>query len=1121
MAEVKDKVLLQVDVDIKGLITGIATGRESLQKLFKEQAEVAKQMSLLAAAGKEATQEFKDLQREAILLEQKEKALTTEIRNQEKAVQLSLAADQNKQDSLRQLQNQLAASIREWNLLSESERETSERGKALSASITSLNTKLKEQEASTGRNQRNVGNYAGALESVKQKLTELANLKADINKAGFENAQNTLDDINAGISNLAAESKDKFSQVQAALLATGKTTIEQAGSLKELTQLIKAYSDASLLATDDVKAQFVNLAAEAKDKLGDIKQEIKNLASDTSTFNAITEGVKTVVAGFTLIQGASGLFGKESENIQLAIQKTASALLVLNSVTEITNALQKESSLVVKATAAAQFLWNGALAVSTNLLRIFGITTSATTVGVRIFTAALISTGIGALVVGIGLLIANFSKVKSSIQDLSAFIQSKVGIFGVILSPILQLIFLADKLIDILPKIGKAIGLLDNDQAEGLKKNAEALKTQQEAIVQRYEIESRLAKAAGQDTATIEAEKLKAQKENITKQIGNLLLLKQANGKLTDDQIKDLDELKKAYVKTYADIVVAQKEFETEKQKIADKLQTDLLAIEIKRRQLEGSDTTNQQLELAEKEREQAVKIATAKGEDITGIEAAFSLRVAEIQKEAADKQRALAFDVRQSIIDITKDGLEKEIAAEQLARDRKLAAVSGNSKEEIRIRENILEESKNNLKSLNQKFAEEELQTLIRNEEHELEIRRTLAEAKDQQAIAEARTQLERNARELEEINHQSKLKIEALELAKKKELAAEDKLTADELQRIQGTKDFKLLSEQEKINKLNGITEQGAVNRELIQQKYDALEFESVKSSTDRISQVKLEGLNALAQADLEFANLRLDAGAENASKELDLMMSQLNAQEAVEISSKQRTEEEKNLIHEKYEKLRTQITLQNEAQKLGVITNALDTAAGFFSKDSAQYKALAISKALINTYLGVTQSLAAYAWPFNAIAAAASLAAGLQNVDAIRSQKSGFYDGGYTGDGNPTSESTAVGPRPWTYHKREYVIPHKVLSHPEVSPFVKNVIEPLRRRTHGRQSVHQFSGGGFAPTAGFTSSQSIPVPTTEDMEIAFTRAISKMPAPVTFIEDIKSATDRTTRLAERQKA
>ena len=73
------------------------------------------------------------------------------------------------------------------------------------------------------------------------------------------------------------------------------------------------------------------------------------------------------------------------------------------------------------------------------------------------------------------------------------------------------------------------------------------------------------------------------------------------------------------------------------------------------------------------------------------------------------------------------------------------------------------------------------------------------------------------------------------------------------------------------------------------------------------------------------------------------------------------------------------------------------AIDNLQSIFSALGAQNKkafeankALAVASALVNTYQGATKALATYPFPFNLIAAAGAIAAGMAQVSAIRSQQ-----------------------------------------------------------------------------------------------------------------------------------
>ena len=62
-------------------------------------------------------------------------------------------------------------------------------------------------------------------------------------------------------------------------------------------------------------------------------------------------------------------------------------------------------------------------------------------------------------------------------------------------------------------------------------------------------------------------------------------------------------------------------------------------------------------------------------------------------------------------------------------------------------------------------------------------------------------------------------------------------------------------------------------------------------------------------------------------------------------------------------------------------------------------------------------------------NIVAILAALGAGYSAVRSVTQQSQGFKDGGYTGDGDPSEQSNALGSRGYLYHKKEYVMPESV--------------------------------------------------------------------------------------------
>lgn len=141
---------------------------------------------------------------------------------------------------------------------------------------------------------------------------------------------------------------------------------------------------------------------------------------------------------------------------------------------------------------------------------------------------------------------------------------------------------------------------------------------------------------------------------------------------------------------------------------------------------------------------------------------------------------------------------------------------------------------------------------------------------------------------------------------------------------------------------------------------------------------------------------------------------------------------------------------------------------------SKDNAELqKAIAVFQIAISSAEAIAKitSISAAGDPYTyAIRVAANVATVLANIARataiLNSAPKEFYEGGYTGDGDPRQESTAVGKRPYIYHKQEYIIPHKLLAEPVVSSFVSNVIEPKRRGKLPSGLPGMFDGG-FATT------------------------------------------------------
>lgn len=166
--------------------------------------------------------------------------------------------------------------------------------------------------------------------------------------------------------------------------------------------------------------EFQQLAIEAarlEDQIGDTNERIRVLASDTANIDALVEGVGLLATGFQLASGASALFGDENEEVQKALIKLNAIMAITQSLQQAQNFLRGQSILKLRLESAA----NAVLAASTRLTAgaytALGISVNATSTSFKVLRAAIVTTGIGALIVGVGFLIEKLMSLSSASED--------------------------------------------------------------------------------------------------------------------------------------------------------------------------------------------------------------------------------------------------------------------------------------------------------------------------------------------------------------------------------------------------------------------------------------------------------------------------------------------------------------------------------------------------------------------------------------------------------------------------------------------------------------------------------------------------------------------------------
>lgn len=193
------------------------------------------------------------------------------------------------------------------------------------------------------------GNSASDLQSID---TELKNISNDSKKIGTDSAS-------------------QFEALNKKVEAGGLTMRESAKAVKEYMSIALAAGRESPIG----KAALAE-AAQLQDNLGDLKQEVGNLAHDGKNMQGALQLGGSIAAGYGVVQGTMALVGSESEDLQKSMQKLMAVTTILNGVESIRVSLEKQSSLMIgirKTQTAlltgAQFLYTAAVGSSSIALQ--------------------------------------------------------------------------------------------------------------------------------------------------------------------------------------------------------------------------------------------------------------------------------------------------------------------------------------------------------------------------------------------------------------------------------------------------------------------------------------------------------------------------------------------------------------------------------------------------------------------------------------------------------------------------------------------------------------------------------------------------------------------------------
>ena len=369
-------------------------------------------------------------------------------------------------------------------------------------------------------------------------------------------------------------------------------------TMRESTRAIKEYQTIALQAGREspIGKEAIARGAELQDKLADLRNEITNASHDGKNMQAALQLGSTITAGYGALTGAQALLGQESENLTKTLVKLQAVQAILASIEEVRAALEKESFLMQKAKAAQTWLLTTATGAYATVV---GTSTGA----MKLFKIALASTGIGLFIVALGAVVANFDKVKSKTQEVSAKFQEAYKTFAnkypeaskviktaleVAFFPITITIKSLEKLYDLFTGTTeasrKAQAVADANHSKHMTQLDEEQKARDKNI-QGLDQKIALLEAEGKSTIKLREEKIRLQKADAE---ANLMAMEHLM-----NMVKNNDVMRNAYAEMYESAKVSLNNVKIEEAKLGQE------------RKAIANDNAQHNRELADKAKEE------------------------------------------------------------------------------------------------------------------------------------------------------------------------------------------------------------------------------------------------------------------------------------------------------------------------------------------------------------------------------------------------------------------------------------------------------------------------------------------------------------------------------------
>lgn len=505
-------------------------------------------------------------------------------------------------------------------------------------------------------------------------------------------------------------------------------------------------------------------AIEAAKKVAGIRDSIEAANEQAALFDpgkrfqALTTAASTAAGAVGAVQGAMGLFGAESEDVQKALLKVQSAMALsqglsqladLGKVTEelkssfkglITTTAQKTAATGADTAAVtANAVANKAQASATNAST---IASKAAAISMKVLRGALISLGIPALVLGLVSLVQNFGAIKNAVLNTLPSLKGFADTIGNLVQGVTDFFGITSKASRELDALNKGTAAR-NDSIEMQIKllSAQGGKEKEIFELKKKQTQQELADIIAADR--LDGKTTEDRQKRRTELLNNLTLETAAFNK------KEADDAKAAEEKRANDAKAAADKSKAEQEKInAEKLAAEKILLDAQNSLL--SERKQEEAAIEATFQEQSKKLKEAGIEDDGVLAEVRNKALADLdekyRKEEEEKQKAFQERLNDIVTTIRLEGIkdenEKARAELLVQQEQRLADIEADTTleedQKLMLKSQLLIRNQQELDALERGFAEEEalrnldqLDKQMKDAEADLTMQQTLIDQK------------------------------------------------------------------------------------------------------------------------------------------------------------------------------------------------------------------------------------------------------------------------------------------------------------------------------------------------------------------------------------------------------